>query len=102
MKRKKEEHPASCGVPFTAAGLFIGGGGSVSGLPDCRLHLPGVGLDKDLQYVVGGHCRWVGVVEPIVQLAFPHSGIAISSLLTCSCPSYDSGIGIIPMIPRSF
>ena len=32
--------------------------------------------------VVGGHCRWVGVVEPVVELAFLHSGAATPSLLT--------------------
>ena len=39
------------------------------GVSDSRVCFPGVGLDEDLQYVVGGHCRWVGVMEPIVQFA---------------------------------
>ena len=68
-------------VPHSA--LFLtGSGDGFGGFLYRRLHLSRVGLDKNFQYVVGGHCRWIGVMEPVVELAFLYSGIATSSLLT--------------------
>ena len=78
---KKQEHPALCRVPLVASRAFIGGGSGVGGFLDRRLHLSRVGLDANLEYVFGGYRRWIGVVEPVVELARLHSGFTTSLLL---------------------
>ena len=42
-----------------------------------------IGLNAKLQYVVGGYCRWIRVMEPVIELALLHSGFATSFLLAC-------------------
>ncbi len=78
----KKGHPASCGVPLAKTRFSIGVGDGAGSFLYCRLYLSRIGLDEYLQYVVGGHCRRVGIVKPVVEPAFLHSGIATSSLLT--------------------
>ena len=38
------------------------------------LHLPHIRLNEHSQYVVGGICRWIRIVETIIQFSFFHSG----------------------------
>lgn len=63
---QKKGHPASCRVSL--ANRLRGCTERLLGsLPYCSLYLSGVGFDKDFEYVVGGRCRRVGIVEPIVE-----------------------------------
>ncbi len=88
-KAKKEGRPASCGTPLAAV-RFLTGIGEIGGSFLYRLlHLSRVGLDENFQYVVGGYCRWIGIVKPIVELALLHSGIATSFLADVPCTIYE-------------
>lgn len=65
---------------------------NVGGFLHRRLHLSNVGFDEDLEYVVCGHCRWIGIVEPIVELAFFHSGITTSIFMLSHHMSAGQGL----------
>ena len=70
----------SCGVPLAMVQSLTGSGDGFGGFLYGRFHLSHIGLNEELQYVVGGHCRWVGVMEPVVEFALLHRGTATSFL----------------------
>ena len=80
--REKEGRSALRGAPLAAARFLTGVGDDLGGFLYGRIHLSRVGLNEDFQYVVGGRCRGVGIVEPVIELASFHGGIAASLLLT--------------------
>ena len=75
---RNKRHPILRRVPFTAVCLLMGFRIRPDSFPYRCLDFSCIYLHEDLQYVVGGLCRCVWIVESVIQFSFFHSGAATS------------------------